>query len=367
MGQRYRALESLGQMSRGRPDPKFWQGRRVLLTGHTGFKGAWLSLWLTEMGAHVTGLALAPDTSPNLFDLAAIATQTQSTIGDIREPRFVREAMKAAAPQIVIHMAAQALVRRSYRAPVDTFTTNVMGTVNVLEAAREHPDLAACLVVTTDKVYENDGAGTAFAEHEPLGGHDPYSASKAAAEIAVMSYRRSFAADAKAKPATARGGNVIGGGDFSEDRIVPDIWRAHRAGQAVVLRYPDATRPWQHVLDCLCGYLVYAEHLAQGGASEFALNFGPAEKNGLAVRALVDAMQTAIGAREGWTQAPGPQPKEMPALALSCVKAEQTLGWHSRLDARATIDWTADWYKAFAKGEDARTTTLAQIKRYMSA
>jgi CDP-glucose 4,6-dehydratase len=261
-------------------------------------------------------------------------------------------------------MAAQALVRRSYREPASTFATNLMGTINILDAARECGDLQACLVVTSDKVYENDGARLAFPETARLGGHDPYSASKAATEIAVASYRLSFFANGKAKPATARGGNVIGGGDFSEDRIVPDIWRAHRAGEALTLRYPDATRPWQHVLDCLCGYLVYAERLAQGTIDEPALNFGPREQQGLAVRELVAAMQTAIGARIGWVQAAGPQLKEMPALALSSDKAERALGWRSRLDARQAIDWTAAWYKAFAAGEDAQRVTLDQIKRY---
>jgi CDP-glucose 4,6-dehydratase len=354
-------------MTKGLPDPSFWKDRRVLLTGHTGFKGAWLTLWLSEMGARITGLSLAPDTQPNLFDLAGVSSRIQSHIGDIRDADLVREITSKAAPRIIIHMAAQALVRRSYREPADTFATNVMGTVNVLDAARATNGLDACLVITSDKVYENDGAETAFKENARLGGHDPYSASKAATEIAVASYRGSFFGDQKAKPATARGGNVIGGGDFSEDRIVPDIWRAHQANETLVLRYPDATRPWQHVLDCLCGYLVYAEHLAKGDVDEPAMNFGPGEAKGLAVRELVTAMQGAIGARERWVQAEGPQPKEMPTLALSCEKAEQLLGWRSRLDARQTIDWTAEWYKALAAGEDATRITLDQIKRYASA
>lgn len=353
-------------MTKGLPDPTFWNDRRVLLTGHTGFKGAWLTLWLSEMGARVTGLSLVPDTQPNLFDLASVSSRIQSHFGDIRDAALVREITNKASPRIIIHMAAQALVRRSYREPADTFATNVMGTVNVLDAARASNGLDACLIITSDKVYENDGAGTAFKENARLGGHDPYSASKAATEIAVASYRDSFFSDQKAKPATARGGNVIGGGDFSDDRIVPDIWRAHQTNQAVVLRYPNATRPWQHVLDCLCGYLVYAEHLAKG-EFEPAMNFGPRERKGLAVRELVTAMQGAIDAREAWTQADGPQPKEMPALALSCEKAEQVLGWRSRLDARQAIDWTAEWYKAFAAGEDVGRITLDQIKRYAGA
>lgn len=351
-------------MSQGLPDPTFWKGRRVFLTGHTGFKGAWLALWLSHLGARVTGLSLPPESTPNLFELAHVAKQAESHLGDIRDPARTKAVVGSAAPQIVIHMAAQALVRRSYREPIETFATNVMGTANVLEAARSQRDLEACLVVTSDKVYDNDGRGHAFGEGQRLGGHDPYSASKAATEIVVESYRRSFFSDATAKPATARGGNVIGGGDFSEDRIVPDIWRAHRADEAVVLRYPDATRPWQHVLDCLCGYLVYVERLAQGRVRDHALNFGPREKTGLPVRELVQAMQSAIGAKEGWVQAPGPQPKEMPALALDCARAEQTLGWRSRLDARQTIEWTAEWYKAFAAGANVGALTRAQIERY---
>lgn len=354
-------------MSKGLPDPNFWRGRRVLLTGHTGFKGAWAALWLADMGAEVSCIALPPETDPNLFELANVSSHTKSMIGDLGDLSQARGALDYASPEIIIHMAAQALVRRSYREPVSTFATNVMGTVNILEAARNRKNLRACIVVTSDKVYENDGMNRPFAEDSRLGGHDPYSASKAAAEIAVSSYRRSFFTDTATKIATARGGNVIGGGDFSEDRIVPDIWRAHQSHKQLVLRYPDATRPWQHVLDCLCGYFVYAEHLANGTVDEPSLNFGPREKTGRPVRDLVSAMQGAIGAKEGWKQAEGPQPKEMPALALTCEKAEQTLGWQSRLDARATIEWTADWYKAFAAGEDAGDITQRQIRAYENA
>lgn len=350
-------------MTRGLPDPKFWKGRRVLLTGHTGFKGAWTALWLSEMGARVTGLSLEPD-DPSLFRLADVFSRVDSKIGDVCDRGTVHRVTKTAAPQIIIHMAAQALVRRSYREPVDTFETNVIGTANMLDAARECGDLEACLVVTSDKVYENDGAGRPFAEDARLGGHDPYSASKAATEMVVASYRRSFFSDRRAKPATARGGNVIGGGDFAEDRIVPDIWRAHEAEEAVVLRYPDATRPWQHVLDCVGGYLVYAERLAEGAVEEYALNFGPREKTDLAVRELVAAMQAAIGARQGWVQAAGPQPREMPALALSCERSEQTLGWRSRLDAAQAVALTAAWYKALAARADTSGVTLNQIERY---
>jgi CDP-glucose 4,6-dehydratase len=351
-------------MTRGFPDPNFWRGRRVLLTGHTGFKGAWAALWLNKLGARVTGLALAPETTPSLFDLAKVGALIESHEGDICDPVTCHAIGAFAEPEIILHMAAQALVRRSYREPADTFASNVMGTVNVLQAALTLPRLRACLIVTSDKVYEHDGSAKAFAEGDRLGGHDPYSASKAAAEIAAHSYRRSFFAGGKARVATARGGNVIGGGDFSEDRIVPDIWRAHQANEPVILRYPEATRPWQHVLDCLSGYLVYAERLAQGSVADAALNIGPRETKGRTVRELVAAVQAALDAKQGWQQAKGPQPKEMPALALSCERAERALGWRSHLDADEAIAWTAEWYKAFAAGEDARAISLRQIERY---
>jgi CDP-glucose 4,6-dehydratase len=348
----------------GLPTPDFWRNRRVLLTGHTGFKGSWAALWLHRLGARVTGLALAPDGKPNLFEIADIVAQVDSHIVDVRDRAATHAVVKAAEPEIILHMAAQALVRRGYRDPADTFATNIVGTANVLEAARELGALKVCLVVTSDKVYENHGSRHAFREDERLGGHDPYSASKAAAEIVAASYRLSFFANTQAKLATARGGNVIGGGDFSEDRIVPDIWRAHAAAQPLVVRYPDATRPWQHVLDCLSGYFVYAEKLAAGQVEEFALNFGPHERASRPVRDVVAAMQRAIGAREGWQQAPGPQPREMPALELSSERAERLLQWRSRLDAKQTIDWTADWYKAYAAAGDMRAFTLRQIEDF---
>lgn len=350
-------------MTRSRPAASFWHGQHVLLTGHTGFKGAWAALWLNQMGARVTGASLPPETSPSLFELGRVASNTNSHLLDIRDSRAVRDLVATVRPDVVLHMAAQALVRRSYREPADTFASNVMGTVNILDAVRTVSSVKVCLVVTSDKVYENDGTGHAFTEQARLGGHDPYSSSKAATEIAVESYRRSFF-ETGTRVATARGGNVIGGGDFSEDRIVPDIWRAHRSNTPLVLRYPDATRPWQHVLDCVAGYLVFAEKLAAGTTKETALNFGPREGSVLPVKDLVKSMQKAIGATQDWQQAPGPLPKEMPALALSCARAEQTLGWTSALDPQATISWTADWYKALARDEDMRAATLRQINDF---
>ncbi|MEM0944639.1 MAG: CDP-glucose 4,6-dehydratase, partial [Pseudomonadota bacterium] len=270
--------------------PAFWRGRRVLLTGHTGFKGAWAGAWLGRMGAEVTGFALAPQTQPALFEM--LDFPGRSIIGDLRDPAAISQAVADADPEIVIHMAAQPLVRQSYADPVETYGTNVMGTVHLLEALKPAP-AGRILVVTSDKVYENDETGRAFAEGDRLGGHDPYAASKAATEIVVASYRRSFFAEAGVALATARGGNVIGGGDFSADRLVPDIARALAAGRPVELRNPQATRPWQHVLDCLSGYLTYLEALPDAPA---ALNFGPADPaDALSVAEVTGAMNAALG------------------------------------------------------------------------
>ena len=308
-------------------DPAFWRGKRVLLTGHTGFKGAWAALWLTSMGAEVFGLSLAPEAAPNLFTLAQVALDVRDGLCNLNDRDAIAACVKKARPEIVIHMAAQPLVRRSVRDPVTTFATNVMGTVGLLEALRGGDGLLAVLVVTTDKVYENLEDGHAFREDHPLGGHDPYAASKAAAEIAVQSYRRTFFEPAGLPLATARGGNVIGGGDFAEDRIVPDIWRAMQCGEPIKLRYPQATRPWQHVLDCVGGYLCFAQALAERRTNARALNFGPIGSPMLSVADLVATMQRALGAATGWQLDAGPKPREMQALALDCSAAQQILGW----------------------------------------
>lgn len=349
-----------------RPSPAFWRGRRVLLTGHTGFKGGWMSLWLHRMGAHVHGLALPPDTDPCLHDAARVGEIVAGDFGDIRDSGAVRAAVAAARPQILLHMAAQPLVRRSVREPVETFDVNVMGTARVLETLREAGDIEAALVITTDKVYENPEIGRAFRESDPLGGHDPYSASKAAAEIVVSSYARTYFEPRGVPLATARGGNVIGGGDFSEDRIVPDIYRAMTAGAPLVLRNPGATRPWQHVLDCLCGYLVFAETLVSDRAAPRALNFGPSMNANMPVSALAEAMQRALGAREGWKRADAPGPREMQLLALDCSAAAAALGFADRLVGEAAIAETARWYLAFSRGEDMRAETVRAIEEYMN-
>ena len=345
----------------------FWRGKRVLLTGHTGFKGAWCALWLRHMGAQVHGLALAPDTAPNLYQLAGVDADLTSRVGDIRDLETVRSAVGEAAPDIVLHMAAQALVRRSIQAPIETFAANIMGTAHLLEALRDAQNLKAALIVTTDKVYENPENGRAFSETDPLGGHDPYSASKAAAEIVAAAYARTYFAPRGIQVATARGGNVIGGGDFSQDRIVPDIYRALRAGEPVALRNPAATRPWQHVLDCLSGYLAYAQALATRADAPHALNFGPLANASVAVATLVDSMQKALGAPHGWRLAEGPQPREMQALSLDCARARDSLGFRDKLVGVDAIKATANWYLAHARGEDMRAFTLRSITDYMRA
>lgn len=344
----------------------FWRGRRVLLTGHTGFKGAWLSLWLEKLGAEVTGLSLAPDTEPSLFALLAPFAAQASRIGDIRDRDGVARAVRDADPQIVIHMAAQPLVRRSYAEPVETYATNVMGTVHLLDALRGTENLQAVLVVTTDKVYRNNESGQPFSEQDPLGGHDPYSASKAAAEIVTESYAASFLAAQGVRVATARAGNVIGGGDWAQDRLIPDLWRATKAGVPLELRNPQSTRPWQHVLEPLDGYLAYAERLADGGDAPPALNFGPPPDETMTVEAVANAMIDAMQAPHAWrpAAATAPQPKEARMLALDPALAAQTLGWRPRLDARQALQWTADWYKAFNGGAPARALCLDQIARY---
>lgn len=345
-------------------DSSFWAGRRVFLTGHTGFKGSWASLWLARMGAEVTGFSLAPETEPNLFALASVENSVRSHIGDLRDAGALRAAIDAAAPEIVIHMAAQPLVRRSYAEPVGTFAVNVMGTVNLLEALRGREALRTVLIVTTDKVYENAEQGTPFREEDPLGGHDPYSASKAAAEIVTSSYARSFFAEKGIRVATARGGNVIGGGDFSEDRLVPDIWRALKAGAPLVLRNPAAARPWQHVLDCLTGYFTYIRGLDEQMDLPAALNFGPPpDAAPVTVAALAEAVQAALGGR-GWKPANDIGPHEMQALEIDSRKARSCLGWKDRLAGEPCVAWLADWYRELNSGADMRMITLRQIAEF---
>ena len=358
----------------------FWRRRRVFLTGHTGFKGAWLCLWLRELGATVTGYALAPHTSPNLF--ALLRQETQSIIGDVRDREALSAAMRDADPHVVIHMAAQALVRESYRDPVATFATNAMGTAHVLEACRAVPSLQACVVVTSDKVYENRGErssgrggersaahggdGSAFDEGDRLGGHDPYSNSKACSELVTGSFRDSFFADGPAL-ATARAGNVIGGGDWSDDRLIPDCVRALDAGAPVSLRYPDAIRPWQHALEPLSGYLRLAQALIESPeTAPRAVNFGPNPASFCTVREVVDAFSARFAGKPGWRRDAGPHPQEAQTLTLSSALAQRSLGWRPMLDVDEALAWTADWYRAHTAGENMLTFSRAQVARYRS-
>lgn len=344
--------------------PAFWAAQRVLLTGHTGFKGGWLSLWLAQAGAQVYGLSLAPDASPNLYALLPKTTFAASIISDIRDLGSVRAAIAEARPTVAIHMAAQPLVRRGYRTPVETFATNVMGTTHLLEALRGQEQLKAVLVVTTDKVYRNLEDGRAFREDDPLGAHDPYSASKAAAEIAISSWAQSYFTPAGIPVVAARAGNVIGGGDWSEDRLVPDIWRAAQGNAPLRLRHPRATRPWQHVIEPLAGYLAYVEAAAAGADPPSALNFGPHTDDVLTVAELAEATLSALRADRGWEQDTAPTAPEMQSLALDPMLAGESIGWRPRLSSRDAVQWTAEWYGRLAKGESAAALCLEQISRY---
>lgn len=344
----------------------FWKGRRVLLTGHTGFKGAWLSLWLADMGAEVTGCALAPPTEPSLFEEAGVGRLVRDVRGDVRDFDALSAAMRGAAPEIVIHMAAQALVRESYREPRLTFETNALGTVNLLEAARACPAARAVLIVTTDKVYENRDLDRGYREDEPLGGFDPYSSSKACAEIIAASYRRSFfAGEGAALVATARSGNVVGGGDFAADRLVPDFVRAFGRGEKLRIRNPDATRPWQHVLEPLSGYLTLCEALASGERRfASAWNFGPRAGDAKSVRWVAEALAAAWEGAPGVEIDGGDHPHEARHLALDGSKAARDLGWAPRWDLAEALRRVAGWHAGARAGRGAAELCLSQIRGY---
>lgn len=344
-------------------DSTFWSEQRVLVTGHTGFKGAWLSLWLRHLGAEVVGLSLPPATSPSLFELTGLAGDTDSHFGSITDGAVVDALVAQTQPTVIIHLAAQALVRASYDNPAETFATNVVGTANVLSAARASKNLRAVVSVTSDKCYENQEWDWGYRENEPMGGHDPYSASKGCAELVTAAMRRSyFEDDGVVGIGTARAGNVIGGGDWAQDRLVPDIVRAFGVGEEVVIRRPEAVRPWQHVLEPLSGYLLLAERLAHGEAAE-GWNFGPAEQDARPVKWIVERMAERWGDNASWrVERTGPHEATM--LKLDCSKARNRLQWRPRLDLETTIDWLIDWYKAQRDGADMRAVTLDQISTY---
>jgi CDP-glucose 4,6-dehydratase len=348
----------------------FWRGRRVLVTGHTGFKGSWLTLLLADLGADVVGLSLDPPTKPSLFETARVAEGITSIHGDVCDVPELVQLLKKTEPSVVVHMAAQSLVRESYRDPLETYRTNVMGTVAVLEAARVVPAQRAVLVVTSDKVYENDERDTPFRESDRLGGRDPYSNSKGCAEFVASAYRESFfPPDDMSRHAvalaTARAGNVIGGGDWAKDRIVPDIVTALSEGRAPLIRNPGAHRPWQHVLDALLGYVVLLERLATDPEDHAeAWNFGPSEESVRPVSMLAEDICRLWGHGARWDLDHGPKPHEASRLSLDSTKARTRLELGPSLDYRTALAWTVDWYRAFHAGADMRQATLDQIRGF---
>jgi CDP-glucose 4,6-dehydratase len=352
-------------------DPDFWRRRRVLVTGHTGFKGAWLSLWLQSLGADVTGLAPRVPTSPSLFDLAAVGTHMRQLAVDVRDVKAVRAALVQARPEVVLHLAAQPMVRRSLREPALTYEVNVIGTVNVLEAVREAGDgVLAVVIVTSDKCYENSGAGSRrFVEGDPLGGTDPYSSSKACAELVAGAYRRSFfSAEGAPRLASARAGNVIGGGDWGEDRLVPDTVRAVETGEPLRVRNPHAVRPWQHVLSPLSGYLQLAQALARGkedsardGQAAGAWNFGPAEADARPVSWIVQRLAELWDGELDWRLDEAGNPPEADHLALDSGAAERLLGWRPAWSLEDALELIVEWHRAHRRGDDMRRASLEQI------
>lgn len=342
-----------------------WRGKRVLVTGHTGFKGSWLALWLNAMGARVTGLALDPPSVPSLFDAARVDDLVDHVIGDIRSADVVHEVMQRVRPEVIFHLAAQPLVRLSYAEPVETYATNVMGTVNVLEAARQAGCVRAIVSVTSDKCYANREWDWPYRESDPLGGHDPYSSSKACAELVTAAYRASYFGSEGPLVASVRAGNVIGGGDWAADRLVPDLVRAFEAGAAPLIRAPDAVRPWQHVLEALGGYLMIAERLL-AGERRFAeaWNFGPGDEDARPVRWIVDRMRQAWAGGAAAVLDSGPRPHEAGLLRLDSSRARTALGWRPALTLGETIDWIVSWHRQVGAGGDARAVTLEQIGHY---
>lgn len=342
-----------------------WQGRRVLVTGHTGFKGSWLALWLHAMGAKVTGFALPPPTEPSLFAAARIDELLTHIEGDVRDPAAVHAAVAAARPEILFHLAAQPLVRQSYREPVETYAANVMGTVHVLEASRQVSGVRAIVCVTSDKCYENREWPWPYRESDAMGGHDPYSSSKGCAELVAAAYRRSYFGGTGPALASARAGNVIGGGDWADDRLIPDLVRAFATGATPLIRSPRAVRPWQHVLEALGGYLMLAERLL-AGERRFAeaWNFGPADDDARPVSWMVERMRAVWGNAPHAAPDSGPQPHEAGLLRLDCSRARAELGWRPRLRLEQALDWIVAWHKAVGAGADARAVTLSQIADY---
>ena len=346
-------------------DQEFWKGKRVFLTGHTGFKGSWLSLWLYSLGAEVRGYALNPPTSPSLFREAKIDTIIDSQIADIRDQDTLHESMTGFNPDILIHMAAQPLVRYSYDAPIETYEVNVIGTAKVLEVARSCPNLRAIVNITTDKCYENDGRAEGYKENDPMGGYDPYSSSKGCAELVASSYRRSFLQDQGIGIASVRAGNVIGGGDWADDRLIPDILRSFEKNKPVVIRNPKATRPWQHVLEPLSGYLILAQNLYKD-QKKYAegWNFGPNEKDVQPVDWILDKM-ISKWPNSSWELDNNSNPHEAGFLKLDISKAKSKLGWSPVWELSQTLERIISWHQAWLNKDDMQTVCLTEIEEYM--
>ena len=343
----------------------FWYGRRVIVTGHTGFKGGWLSLWLQKMGAIVRGISLAPSTNPSLFEVARVAEGMDSILLDINDFAKVRKCMEEFNPEVIFHMAAQPLVRRSYEEPLETYYTNVIGTLHVLEAARHVKSVRSIVNVTTDKCYENREWVWGYREDDPMGGHDPYSSSKGCAELVSSAYRRSFYADSDIGMATVRAGNVIGGGDWAVDRLMPDVLRALELQKSVVLRNPHATRPWQHVLEPLSGYMLLAERLFdQGKAYAEGWNFGPRDEDCKTVQWLVEHLCSSWGQRASLVIQEEKQPHEANLLKLDISKVRHRLGWEPNWSITKALNYITTWHKSWLNGQDMRAVCLEQICEY---
>ncbi|MDB6002219.1 MAG: CDP-glucose 4,6-dehydratase [Rhizobacter sp.] len=343
----------------------FWAGRRVFLTGHTGFKGSWLSLWLQSMGAQVHGYALEAPTQPSLFEVAKVADGMASTIGDVRDFAKLQATMAGFKPDVVLHLAAQPLVRLSYEQPVETYATNVMGTVHLLEAARHTDSVRAIVNVTTDKCYENKEWVWGYRESEPMGGYDPYSSSKGCSELVTAAYRQSFFGKRGVGLASARAGNVIGGGDWAADRLVPDILRAFEKNLPVVIRNPHSTRPWQHVLEPLSGYLLLAERLFENGSADAeGWNFGPRDEDAQPVQWIVENMVSRWNDGASWQLDGGEHPHEAHYLKLDISKARSRLGWAPRWSLDAALEKIIDWHQAWLASNDMRQCSLRQIEQY---
>jgi len=353
-------------------NPDFWKGRKILLTGHTGFKGCWLSLWLNSLKADVTGFSFSPPTDPSLFDLANVPEGMTSVIGDVRDLDHLKSVTTDCSPDIFIHMAAQSLVVSSHDDPVNTYSTNVMGTVNVLEATRFSDSIKVVIIITSDKCYQNQEWVWGYREHDTLGGLDPYSNSKACAEFITSAYRNSYFKNPTppykdVAIASVRAGNVIGGGDWAENRLIPDVMKAFMNNEQAIIRNPESIRPWQHVLEPLCGYLTLAEYLYKHGM-EYAggWNFGPNESDAQKVSWVVDHLAKLWGANTDWKELPQPYPHEANYLKLDCSKSRQNLSWAPQLNLNTSLEWVIEWYRGFNNNQDTRKLTTNQILEYQN-